>query len=456
MNASSFFCPWWERQDGGRKGAVAGQRRSRLDRRPCVEDLEGRLLLTSITEFGGLTAASGPLDIVVGPDNNLWFTEYNGAQIGRPNFATSPSNTVNLPVLNPTTTTITVASPTVAPTVLVEVTVTPPAGVTGTPSGQVDLSIDGVFKTSAKLDTSGVATFRVSPVTAGMHQFTASYEGDSGFAASQDLNVPVNVIPFPTRVALTASPSPATAGQSVTLTATVSLGPPPPISANGIHAAQTPGFPPFGGSVTFKDGSTALITVSVSADGVATFSTTTLGLGQHALSAVYNGDMTFGTSTSATVPLTVNPSTDGPTVVSVQRFGFHAMPTTLVLTFNEALDPASAQDVKNYQILAPGGHPIAVNQAVYDASSQSVTLSPAHRLNLHRRYRLTVIGTGPGGVKVVSGNLLDGAGNGRPGSNFITTVDAGNLVVTASQRLPGASAALRLANRFKLASSHRR
>ena len=38
-----------------------------------------------ITEFSdGITAGSQPYDITVGPDGNLWFTEFNGGnQIGR-------------------------------------------------------------------------------------------------------------------------------------------------------------------------------------------------------------------------------------------------------------------------------------------------------------------------------------------------------------------------------------
>jgi streptogramin lyase len=36
-----------------------------------------------VTEFGGLTAGSGPVYITAGPDGNLWFTEINGNRIGR-------------------------------------------------------------------------------------------------------------------------------------------------------------------------------------------------------------------------------------------------------------------------------------------------------------------------------------------------------------------------------------
>jgi len=147
---------------------------------------------------------------------------------------------------------------------------------------------------------------------------------------------------------------------------------------------------------------------------------------------------------------TVTPSTDGPRVVAVQRFGFHQLPTTLVIGFNEPLDPTSAQDTANYRITAPDGRPIGVGAAVYDPSSQSVTLSPVQRLDLHRRYKLTVVGTGPNGVKDVSGALLDGAGNGRPGSDFVTTLTAANLVVDAPHPTPGAAAALRLARRVRM------
>src|SRR4051812_7439877 len=87
---------------------------------------------------------------------------------------------------------------------------------------------------------------------------------------------------------------------------------------------------------------------------------------------------------------------------------------------------------------------IRVGAAVYNPAPHTVTLYPVSRLDLHKRYTLTVIGTGAGGVKGVAGNLLDGAGNGRAGSNYVVTVDASDLVVT-NPYATGAAAALRLA-----------
>lgn len=111
-----------------------------------------------------------------------------------------------------------------------------------------------------------------------------------------------------------------------------------------------------------------------------------------------------------------------PQVVSVQRYGQRLVPTLLVLTFSEPLDPASAQKTSNYSIIAPNGRRIALKSAVYDPSAHTVTLVPAELLNLFRRYTLRVIGSNPGGVANSSGILLDGAHNGKPGSDYVTTV----------------------------------
>jgi large repetitive protein len=51
-----------------------------------------------------------------------------------------------------------------------------------------------------------------------------------------------------------------------------------------------------------------------------------------------------------------------------------------------------------------------------------VTLTPSQRLDVHRAYTLTAIGTGAGAITGSDGLALDGAGNGRPGSDFTTSV----------------------------------
>jgi uncharacterized repeat protein (TIGR01451 family) len=213
------------------------------------------------------------------------------------------------------------------------------------------------------------------------------------------------------------APNPAQPGQQVTLSAVVSA----------LGTAR----PPAGELVSFLDGGTTLGTAKLDSHGRATFVTAALGIGAHKITAVYGGDSSFKRSASSSpiVETIVAPSSDGPRIVAVERFGFHAMPTILVLDFNEPLDRASAQDVRNYQIIGPGGRTIPIGAVSYDSDSHEVTIAPAERLNLHYTYRLIVIGTTHTGVRDLSGNLLDGAANGKAGSDFVTLVTAADLVV---------------------------
>ena len=105
------------------------------------------------------------------------------------------------------------------------------------------------------------------------------------------------------------------------------------------------------------------------------------------------------------------------------------------MTFDKALDPATAQDPLNYTITNSQGHSIRIASVVYDPSTLTVTISPAARLNIHRSYHLTVIGTAPTGVTDTSGNLLDGALTGEPGSNYVATVTATDLAIPGRSKL---------------------
>ena len=69
-------------------------------------------------------------------------------------------------------------------------------------------------------------------------------------------------------------------------------------------------------------------------------------------------------------------------------------PTVLVVSFNDPLDPISAVNLSNYRITNPAGHPVRIRSAVFDAATNTVTLRPADRINLHHTYRFEVIGTG--------------------------------------------------------------
>jgi hypothetical protein len=179
-------------------------------------------------------------------------------------------------------------------------------------------------------------------------------------------------------------------------------------------------------------------TQSIPTFRVSGLSTATIELRAN-LSAVGQGTVTVlvkslnhpetATPTAVTIvtPVNVKPlpnpsptptSAGGPQVTRVQRFGFHQMPTTLVLTFSQALDPSTAEDVHNYRIVAPDGHRIKVRRAVYDPANLTVTLHFAERLSIHQVYRVTVIGTGQQGITNTQRQLLDSETSGQAGSDF--------------------------------------
>jgi hypothetical protein len=144
--------------------------------------------------------------------------------------------------------------------------------------------------------------------------------------------------------------------------------------------------------------------------------------------------ITYGGASPTTTADQFTYTVDGPVVTSVQRFGFHAQPTYLVIYFNGPLAPSPAQNTSNYQIVGPGGHHIKISSAIYNSTTDAVTLVLAQQLVLRKNYRLTINGTTSSGLTNPEGLLLDGAGTGQPGSDFVTTVTKNNLAGSASQR----------------------
>ena len=157
----------------------------------------------------------------------------------------------------------------------------------GTPSGTVNFK-DGstVIGNAIALDGSGVASFTPASLTAATHTITAVYSGNALYNTSTSANLAQVVNKASTATALVSSLNPTCAGQPVTLTATVSV------------VAPGAGVP--AGTVNFKDGSTVIgSNIALNGSAVATFTTSALSSANHNLTAVYNGNSSFNTSTSS-------------------------------------------------------------------------------------------------------------------------------------------------------------
>jgi len=284
-------------------------------------------------------------------------------------------------------------------------------GLDGNPTQSIPLFRLPGLSTGAILIPTNLSAFGTGTVSV-----TVTSLSNNALTASETATVSAALVA--TNTQLVVSPNPATVGQAVTFTAMVA-----PTSGNGTPT----------GTVTFSiDGKAQSPVGLIVTNGTAqaTFSTSMLTLGQHAITASYSGNAPFAPSFSDAMDEVVNPAAfDDPPTTGVNRYGYHWMPTTLALTFNQALDPATAQDAKDYRIIGPAGRIIGVRSAVYNAATNTVTLHPRERINIHHRYTLFVEGAKPGGLTNTTGQLLDGTDSGKPGSDYRAPLTWHNLVL---------------------------
>ncbi len=165
---------------------------------------------------------------------------------------------------------------------------------------------------SGTLNGSHLATFTTSILAPGPHTITAAYQGDATNASSVSSAITQSVKQLATAV-LQSSANPSYATQTVTLTATVT----------GHGTVPT-------GNVVFTSDGATLGTVSVDGFGIATWTTSTLAIGQHAVVAAYQGDTTNSVSQSNTVQQVVQ----GQSSATVLRASAASLPVGTSVTFS--------------------------------------------------------------------------------------------------------------------------
>jgi Bacterial Ig-like domain (group 3)/FG-GAP-like repeat len=165
------------------------------------------------------------------------------------------------------------------------------AGGSITPTGSVTFMNGAAVLGPGTLNGSGVATFSTSSLGLGVHSITAVYGGDPNNAAASS-NTFVQSVEQVTNTALSSNSAFVLTGANVIFTAAVTGG----------SAIPT-------GSVTFLDGSTPIDTGTLDGTGTATFSTASLSMGAHSITAVYAGDANSQPSTSLIYTQTVQETT---------------------------------------------------------------------------------------------------------------------------------------------------
>jgi hypothetical protein len=153
-------------------------------------------------------------------------------------------------------------------------------------------------------------------------------------------------------VALTSSLNPSNFGQSVTFTATVT----------GVSPT---------GTVTFKDGVTVLGTGTLNGSGQATFTTSSLSVGSHSITAVYSGDVNNAAATSAVLTQVVNIPAD-----SIRLRALQVAVTTIEAqssgaAFSGAVDDAIADGFSEggCTLISPRGNGVRINFGADDCTT---------------------------------------------------------------------------------------
>ncbi len=272
---------------------------------PTVDNMNNAVtFFDGTTNLGSASLSGGSPDtaqitvssLVVG--SHSLSAQYNGD--GNVTFAPSGSNPVALTVtLAPTTTTVTLVTPATAPYAFEPatfgITVSGPLGDTATPTGQVQVTVNGTNLGGPVTLTGGTVTVTdPAGLPAGSNSINASYSGDSGFAASAGA-LPLVVAQATTETSLISSTgnSGSVLNQSVTFTANV--------------APEGTGNPT--GLVTFNDCPTAVacsnsigvvnLTATGAAGATAQLQLSNLPEGDNYITAVYGGDGNYSGSQSS-------------------------------------------------------------------------------------------------------------------------------------------------------------
>jgi len=286
------------------------------------------------------------------------------------------------------------------------------------PSGSVTFLSGATALGTGTLNSSGTATLAVTTLPVGSNSITASFPGDTNYAAVTSAPLIETVQTATPTIKLTASASTAAYGAAVTLTATL-----------GSTGSAKPT-----GSVTFYNGSTSLGTGTLNASGVATLAVASLPVGAASLKATYGGDSNFATITSTALTVTVTKATQTITFTApASPVIYGVAPVTLVatassglpVTFTVTSGPATVSN-NTLTITGAGTVAVAANQAgntnvsAAAAVSKSIAVSKATPTptlqssatliapNASLTFTVTLAGVAAGAVPTGSVTFLDG------------------------------------------------
>ncbi len=234
------------------------------------------------------------------------------------------------------------------------------ATVTSNATGTVTFK-DGATTIGTAALSGNTAVFSTSTLSIGgsPHSVTATYNGDTNYAASGPSSPPasVTITQASSNTSVVSNATPTTYGSTVTFTATVT-------STGGVPT----------GSVTFYDNASPIGSSTLSS-GIATFSTNTLGVASHPITAVYSGDTNYATSTSSVFTQNITQASSTTNLVSSSNPALYGSPVSFTATVIGA-GATGTITFKDGASTIASSVPLSNGTATYTTSTLTVAGSP--------------------------------------------------------------------------------
>jgi hypothetical protein len=221
------------------------------------------------TPLSGGTASYSSTPLTAGI--HIVVAQYTG---GSTVGGSAASALVNVAALPSTSTIVTLAPSILTTATPITVTTITASATAGTPTGTVDLSVDGNDTNNPVTIANGKTVVTLSPLGAGAHTITAQYSGDTSFSASSGLAA-FNVLALSgSAVNVSVTPDSPSTTDSVTATATVTSG--------------------ATGTAQFLVDGTAVGAPVTLINGTAQDALGALTAGSHTVTVQYSGDTAYG------------------------------------------------------------------------------------------------------------------------------------------------------------------
>ncbi len=162
----------------------------------------------------------------------------------------------------------------------------------GTPTGSVTFSEGASTLATVALNSSANATYRLSELSVGQHTITATYSGSEDFSGAEPQSLIQTIVRAESKITLSRSANPAKSGSAAFVKAVVK--------------AVAPGNGTPTGAVTFSEDASILAVVTLE-EGIAKLPVGGLPVGEHTITASYEGDQDFTAAEPVSILQTIKP-----------------------------------------------------------------------------------------------------------------------------------------------------